>query len=54
MPPPAKPVYSNRGGIVTTTQVECWKQRLKTEEEISKLQLVKGKIILIPENMFIS
>ena len=34
--PGQKPVsvLKDRGGIVTTVQVECWRQRLKTEAEI--------------------
>ena len=31
MPPKAAPMKDARGGITTTVEVECWRQRLKSE-----------------------
>ena len=47
MPPKPTTVLKPRGGLVTTNQVECWRQRLKTEAKISGAHMNEGDFHLI-------
>ncbi|CAD7940495.1 unnamed protein product [Amoebophrya sp. A120] len=39
--PPKVPTKDPRGGITTTVEVECWKQRLKSENSITAGSLAR-------------